>query len=100
MKLEVLSISCVSATLEIKYDEENVFYPHYSKKEYDLYLNDSFIRRDNKNVFTLHDLKPDSSYTVKSTHLKCTLQQFLVYSQGFVPSPQPNFRLFLSLQTP
>ena len=65
MKLEVLSISCVSATLEIKYDEENVFYPHYSKKEYDLYLNDSFIRRDNKNVFTLHDLKPDSSYTVK-----------------------------------
>lgn len=41
-----------------------------------------------------------NSHTIQSTHLKCTLQQFLVYSQGFVPSPQPNFRLILSLQTP
>ena len=34
-----------------------------------------------------------NSHTIESPHLKCTLQQFLVYSQGFVPSPQPNFRL-------
>ena len=40
-----------------------------------------------------------NSHTIQSTHLKCTLQQFLVYSQGFVPSPQPNFGLFLSPQT-
>ena len=36
-----------------------------------------------------------NSHTIQSTHLKCTLQQFLVYSQGWAVISKSNFRMFL-----
>ena len=53
--------SITSRTASFELINNDSFYT----KEFDIYLNDKFIRKDNKNVFTLFKLNPDSEYILR-----------------------------------
>lgn len=57
--MRVLFVSSLSVSIELL--NNDCFYTN----EYDIYLNDKFIKREKKNTFSLYDLTPNTSYTVK-----------------------------------
>ena len=56
----VIHISPVSVSFES--DEDR---PYYSSAPYEVYVNGAFCRKEDRNVFTIFGLKPDTSYEVK-----------------------------------
>lgn len=60
--MELIFLSAVSATFEI-----NNNLPYFNDEVYDVSINEEIILKEqNKNVFSVYDLKPDTSYTVKA----------------------------------
>lgn len=58
--IELIFKSAVSATFELNNDDI-----YYAKSAFDVYLDGQVIKKSvEKNVFSLYDLKPDTSYTV------------------------------------
>ncbi|MGM9970512.1 MAG: glycoside hydrolase family 28 protein [Anaeroplasma sp.] len=55
--MKILDITSRSVTIEL--NDNN---PYYSYETYKIYLNNALIRSDNKNVFTIYDLIPNSEY--------------------------------------
>lgn len=67
---EVIFISSRSVTVELKNNEI-----YYSKKTYDIYLDDTLVLAGVKtNVFSLYSLKPDRSYTLKINDYELTFK--------------------------
>ncbi|MBR4609686.1 MAG: hypothetical protein IKO38_04475, partial [Erysipelotrichaceae bacterium] len=56
----VIHISPVSVSFES--DEDR---PYYSSAPYEVYVNGAFCRKEDRNVFTIFGLSPDTSYEVK-----------------------------------
>ena len=44
--------------------------PYYHDNEFDIYLNDSLYRHENKNVFSIFDLQPNTSYRLKANNIE------------------------------
>lgn len=60
-KYNVLKITPVSVTIEMINDD-----PYYQKTNFDVFVNDELKFKDlNKNVFTIFDLNPNTSYRIK-----------------------------------
>ena len=57
--LNILFLSANSITIEIVNNDA------YYTKKYDIYLNDEFIKENDKNVFSLYDLLPNKEYKLK-----------------------------------
>ncbi len=58
--MKILSLTSRSVTIELENE-----CPYYTR-EFDLYLDSNFIRKENRNVFTIFDLKPNREYVVKA----------------------------------
>ena len=58
--MKILNISPMTITIELKNDK-----PYYYDKEYDVFLNDSFLFKDNRNVITIFNLSPNNKYKLK-----------------------------------
>lgn len=58
--MKILNITSRSVTIELDSDK-----PYFHEREYTVYLNGAEILKDNRNVFTLFDLIPDTDYCVK-----------------------------------
>lgn len=52
-----------SRTLTIKLMDDS---PYYSQNEYDIFINNLFYKKEKCNVFTIFDLKPNTSYQIKA----------------------------------
>ncbi len=59
--MKILNLTSRSVTLEL----ENEM-PYYYKEGFNIYLNDGFLREENKNVFTIFNLNPDTEYKIKA----------------------------------
>jgi len=62
-KINVIAITPTSVTLEVEND-----FPYYlmsTKKEWDVYLNHTFVKKIQSNVFSIFDLSPDTTYLVE-----------------------------------
>jgi len=59
-QVHIVFVSSVSATFELLNDEI-----YATKEPYGIYLNDVFIRNDNRNVFSVFKLIPNTSYVLK-----------------------------------
>ena len=57
--MNILLLTSNSITIEILNDD------CYFTTDYDVFLNDKFYARNNKNVFTIYDLTPDTNYVIK-----------------------------------
>lgn len=55
--MKVLHVTSRSITVEL-----NCNNPYYYNKEYDIFLNDRIIGKDNRNVITIFDLTPNTEY--------------------------------------
>lgn len=51
-----------SRTLTIKINDSN---PYFSKEEFNIYLNNSFYKKEHRNVFTIYNLNPNTNYQIK-----------------------------------
>ena len=51
-----------SRTLTIKINDSN---PYFSKEEFNIYLNNSFYKKEHRNVFTIYNLNPNTTYQIK-----------------------------------
>lgn len=58
--MKILRLTSRSITLVM--DSNN---PYYYEEEFDIYLNDKYIRSENRNVFSIFDLSPSTSYKIK-----------------------------------
>ena len=59
--MKVLTITSRSVTFELVNDRV-----YYSGGEFDVYLNGKFVRKENRNVFSLFSLKPSTAYKVRA----------------------------------
>ena len=57
--MRILSVTSRTITLEL---DNNL--PYYSENDFSIYLNNEFIRRENRNVFTIFDLTPNQKYSL------------------------------------
>lgn len=65
MKIEIVCVTGYSASFEIVETEE-LLKPYYSLNNYDVYLNnEKILEGEDKKVFSLFDLTPDTSYELK-----------------------------------
>ncbi len=81
--MKVLNINSRSVTLELKNEK-----PYFSLVEFDIYLNDKFIRKENKNVFTLFGLIPDTNYKLKAVgeiNIRTLKEENTIYLSDFNP---------------
>lgn len=60
--MKILKITPTSVSVELQ--NQDAFYT----KEYEIYLNDEFVCKDNHNVFTLYDLCPGKHYVIIIKH--------------------------------
>ncbi len=58
--MKILNITAHSVTLEI---ENNI---PYKSEEFDIYLNSKFLRKEERNVFTIFELEQDTNYTIEA----------------------------------
>ena len=58
--MQILKITSRSVTVELIND-----YPYFNDKEYDVFLNSNHIGANDKNVFTISDLTPNTDYELK-----------------------------------
>ena len=59
MLMRILSVTSRTITLEL---DNNL--PYYSGNDFSIYLNNEFIRKENRNVFTIFDLTPNQKYSL------------------------------------
>lgn len=59
-------LKCTPTSVSVELENQDAFYT----KEYEIYLNDQFVYRENRNVFTLYDLCPGTSYVLKIKHIE------------------------------
>ena len=57
--MRILSVTSRTITLEL---DNNL--PYYSENDFSIYLNNEFIRKENRNVFTIFDLTPNQKYSL------------------------------------
>ncbi|MDE6597648.1 MAG: glycoside hydrolase family 28 protein [Clostridia bacterium] len=60
--MKILTVTARSATFEI----ENGKAPYFSQNKYEIKLNGKLVRSDDRNVFSLFSLEPDSEYEVEA----------------------------------
>ena len=60
MKFKIITITEVTCSIELIND-----LPYEIEKNYKVYLNDELIIEDNKNVFTIFSLEPNTTYEIK-----------------------------------
>lgn len=59
--MKILSVTSRTITLELNNKE-----PYYALEEFDIMLNSVFLRKEKKNVFTIYDLTPNTSYQISA----------------------------------
>lgn len=57
--MKILFITSNSVCIELQNDDI------YETNEYDIYINDSFYMKNNKNVFSIYSLNPNTSYRIR-----------------------------------
>lgn len=55
--MKILHLGYNSISIELESNN-----PYYHEKEYDIYLNNEFYKKNNLNVFTIFDLKSNEEY--------------------------------------
>lgn len=80
--MNILKITSRSVTLELENNN-----PYYSEQEFDIYLNNEYIRKENRNVFTIYDLKPNTNYEIRAIETISiqTLEEKSIYLSDFNP---------------
>lgn len=61
--MKILAITPRSATFEL----ENSFTPYFSGGNFNIKINGSFLRKENRNVFSIFSLEPDAKYLVEAS---------------------------------
>ncbi len=67
--MRVLSITSRTVTLEL-----NNTLPFYAKEEFEIYVNNAYYRNENRNVFTIFDLLPNTTYQIRINQEKKTIK--------------------------
>lgn len=67
--MKILSLTSRTITLELQNSN-----PYYYVCEYDVYLNNEFILKDNKNVITIYNLLPNTSYEIRILDFKLSFK--------------------------
>ena len=57
--MKVLAITSRTITLELEND-----LPYYAQKKFDVFLNSKFLYKEERNVFTIFDLEPNTLYVI------------------------------------
>ena len=57
--MKAINITSRTITIELEND-----FPYYHNSEYDVFLNNEFLFKENKNVFTIYDLTPNTEYRI------------------------------------
>ena len=65
MEIKQIAISPYSCSYEINEHDEEKIYAYYSKYKFEIYLNNLYIGTENKNIFSLYDLVPNTDYNLK-----------------------------------
>lgn len=81
--MRVINLNSRSVTIEL-----DCITPYYSNEEFSIYLNDKFIRTENKNVFTIFDLEPNTEYHLKIKEelaFKTKTEDYTLYLHDFNP---------------
>ena len=60
LKMKALSITSRTITLEL---ENNL--PFYAEQEFEIYINGNLYKKERRNVFTIFNLSPNTSYTIQ-----------------------------------
>ncbi len=80
--MKILNITSRSVTLELENNN-----PYYSSLEFGIYVNGKFIKNENRNVFTIYDLEPNTEYEIKALdiiNIK-TKEEQSIYLSSFNP---------------
>ena len=59
--INVIHVSPVSASFEVVNDS-----PFYAPEAFDVYVNGQLCKKEDRNVFTVFDLQPDTEYEIKA----------------------------------
>jgi len=59
--MKIINLTSRSASFEM--DSNN---PYYNEEGFEILLNNQLLRMENKNVFTIFDLKPNTKYSIKA----------------------------------
>ena len=59
--MKILAITSRSVTVETENST-----PYFSPEKYSVFLNGAKIKEENRNIFSLFNLKPDSSYEINA----------------------------------
>lgn len=85
-QVNVVFVSSVSVTFEILNDEI------YSTKEpFGIYLNNNYVRSENKNVFSIFNLIPDTKYTLELDYNNTKITQEFITKKESVAINVRNF---------
>lgn len=58
--MKIINLTSRSVSFELESNN-----PYYNENSFDIYLNDEFVREENRNIFTIFNLNPDTKYCVK-----------------------------------
>lgn len=60
MGYQMKALSITSRTITIELENDDIYYTN----EFEIILNDKFVRKENRNVFTIFDLLPNTNYVL------------------------------------
>ncbi len=73
--MKILAVTSRSICLEMQGSS-----PYFSEQAFDIFLDGAFIRRENRNVFSLFDLTPNTRYTLRAGEKSL---EFTTHSESF-----------------
>lgn len=59
--MKIINLTSRSASFEVESNN-----PYYNEESFEIILNNQLLRIENKNVFTIFDLKPNTKYSIKA----------------------------------
>ena len=67
--MKLIQTTSRSATFAMDSD-----YPYYYEREFDVYVNNQFYKKEKRNIFTVFDLCPDTTYEIQVLNQRVSLQ--------------------------
>lgn len=67
--MKLIQTTSRSATFAMDSD-----YPYYYEREFDVYVNNQFYKKEKRNIFTVFDLCPDTAYEIQVLNQRVSLQ--------------------------
>ncbi|MDE7264077.1 MAG: glycoside hydrolase family 28 protein [Anaeroplasmataceae bacterium] len=65
------ALSITSRTITVELNQKT---PYFALEEFDVFLNSAFVKKERRNVFTLFDLEPNTSYLIVAGNEKISLK--------------------------